>query len=170
MTTHSFGWLRLKKMAAYGAIFAVFLSVVGLTSCGKKFFYDDVQALPNEGWNKNQKLRFEMEVNDTISTFQFAMHIRNDMNYRYSNVYFFLETQFPNGNITRDTLECIVADAYGKWLGSGYGKLKQNLIVLNPSIRFPLRGKYTFDVQHAMREEVLQGITDIGLHVERNPN
>ena len=42
MTTHSFGWLRLKKMAAYGAIFAVFLSVVGLTSCGKKFFYDDV--------------------------------------------------------------------------------------------------------------------------------
>ncbi len=157
-------------MVGLGAFFTLFLLVVGLTSCGKKLFYDDVQALPKEGWSKNQKLRFNMEVNDTTSTFQFAMHIRNDLNYRYSNVYFFLETQFPNGNITRDTLECIVADPYGKWLGSGYGNLRQNLIVLNPSIKFPLTGQYTFNVEHAMREDVLEGIADIGLHVERNPN
>jgi gliding motility-associated lipoprotein GldH len=157
-------------MVGLGAFFTLFLLVVGLTSCGKKLFYDDVQALPKEGWSKNQKLRFNMEVNDTTSTFQFAMHIRNDLNYRYSNVYFFLETQFPNGNITRDTLECIVADPYGKWLGSGYGNLRQNLIVLNPSIKFPLTGQYTFNVEHAMREDVLEGIADIGLRVERNPN
>lgn len=170
MTNLLSGWQPCRISVRYIALFSLMLSLMALTSCGKKLFFDDVQALPKEGWDKNQKLRFSIEVNDTVSTFQFAMHIRNDVNYRYSNVYFFLETQFPNGNITRDTLECVVADPYGKWLGSGYGKLKQNLIVLNPSIKFPLKGQYTFDIQQAMRDEVLEGITDIGLRVERNPN
>jgi len=131
--------------------------------------FDDVRTLPSEGWQKDQKERFVFTVLDTTNTFLFYLHVRNEIDYRYSNLYVFMETQFPNGNITRDTLECILAEPSGKWTGKGYGRLKENMILLNPTIKFPVKGAYTIDIEQAMRDENLEGITNIGIRIERNP-
>ncbi|PKP53087.1 MAG: hypothetical protein CVT92_05820 [Bacteroidetes bacterium HGW-Bacteroidetes-1] len=140
------------------------------SSCNKSVFFDDVAKIDGGGWNRNDKARFEIEVADTAQTYMFFIHVRNDMSYRYSNLYIFMQTRFPNGNITRDTLECILADPTGKWLGKGSGKLRQNLILLNASLKFPLNGSYVMDIEQGMRDEVLTGISDIGIRIEKNPN
>ncbi|GAB1419487.1 gliding motility lipoprotein GldH [Bacteroidales bacterium] len=146
------------------------LGIVALSalSCGRHFLYDDIHSLPDGSWPITQKERYGFEVADTTATYRIFFHVRNSSDYRYSNLYLFMTTQFPNGNLTRDTLECILALPDGQWTGKGVGKLKENLILLNSGLKFPLPGKYIVDIQHAMREETLVGITDIGIRIEAN--
>ena len=161
-------WRITGLMKAKGFIFIMLAIVVAAASCGRKYLYDDIHNLPKTGWSADEKERFEFEVADTNATFLFYFHVRHKLDYRFSNLYVFMETRFPNGNIARDTLECILAEPDGRWIGKGYGRLKENLILLNPTLKFPLKGKYTLDIQHAMREEELKGLTDIGIRIEPN--
>ena len=74
-------------------------------------------------------------------------------------------TEFPNGNVSRDTIECMIANDEGKWLGKGWSDIKENNIQLKSGLRFPLTGNYKFLIQQAMRVDTLKGIVDIGLYI-----
>ena len=78
----------------------------------------------------------------------------------------FLHTTFPNGNQTHDTIECIFAYPDGRWIGDGSGSMRDLKILLNNNLRFPIKGNYHFEIEQAMREPVLEGITDVGLRIE----
>ncbi|MBQ2499473.1 MAG: gliding motility lipoprotein GldH, partial [Bacteroidales bacterium] len=99
--------------------------------------------------------------------YAFYLNIRHLENYRYSNLYVFLHTEFPNGNITHDTIECTFARPDGSWMSKGSGTIRSAKILLNPALRFPLSGSYHFEIEQAMRDDVLKGITDIGLSFEK---
>jgi len=141
----------------------LFLSV----ACDPGRVMDENMPVSEEGWSKDHKASFEVHIGDIAANYRFFINLRNSVDYRYSNFYLFLNTRFPNGNITRDTIECLLADPAGKWLGRGSGKLRENQILLNPSLRFPLKGTYHFEVEQAMRDEVLKGITDIGIRIQK---
>jgi len=134
-------------------------------SCNPDTVYNNNVTLPTEGWYKHNAIAFNVNINDSIDNHKFSLNIRNSINYRYSNLYLFLITEFPNGNISRDTIECILANNEGKWLGKGWGDIKENVIVLKSALRFPLVGEYKFLVQQAMRVDTLTGINDIGLSI-----
>jgi len=153
----------LKKSVSLSVVMAL-LSVI-LYSCSTDTVYHENVLLPSEGWDKNHPVVFNVNISDSINSFEFGLNIRNTTSYRYSNLYLFLITEFPNGNISRDTLECILANNEGKWLGKGWGDIKENDIVLKSSLRFPLTGEYIFRVQQAMRVDTLTGINDIGLSI-----
>ena len=67
--------------------------------------------------------------------------------------------------MSRDTIELILADVEGKWLGKGWGAVKENSILLSGDMRFPLKGQYEFKIQQAMRVDTLDGISDIGIRM-----
>jgi gliding motility-associated lipoprotein GldH len=140
-----------------------FLSV----SCGKAPLFDNNIAIKESVWKANENALFEVVVNDTTKIYKFYLNVRHTQAYRYSNLYVFLNTRFPNGNITRDTLECLLATPEGKWLGKGFGELKDNQILLNSALRFPLKGKYIFELEQGMRVKELKDISDIGIRIER---
>lgn len=134
-------------------------------SCNTNTVFNQNIALPSEGWHKNNAVAFNVNVHDSLDSYKFSLNIRNTTDYRYCNLYVFLITEFPNGNISRDTIECILADDEGKWLGKGWGNIKENDIVLKSGLRFPLTGNYRFLVQQAMRVDTLTGINDVGLSI-----
>ena len=41
-------------------------------------------------------------------------------------------------------------------------------VPLNENLRFPLTGTYHFEIEQAMREPVLKGISDIGIYIIEN--
>ncbi len=141
-----------------------------LISCNTNTVYNQSVELPAYGWYSNNAIAFNVDITDSVSTYDFGINIRNTTNYRYSNLYFFLLTEFPNGNISRDTIECLLANNEGKWLGKGWGDIKENPILLNSGLRFPLTGNYKFLIQQAMRIDTLLGINNIGLYVIKNDN
>ncbi len=138
-----------------------------LNSCNQHVLMDENMAIYKEGWNLNQKADFEVNVEDTLGLYAFYINIRQQETYRFSNLYIFLHTTFPNGTLTHDTIECVLAHDDGRWLGKSSGSLISNQILLNPSLRFPLAGNYRFEIEQAMRESLLQGIEDIGIRIEK---
>jgi gliding motility-associated lipoprotein GldH len=163
-------FFRSKKVSLTFLASAIFVFMLLFSSCSRRAIFDDVSSTGGDGWHMEEKQRFDIQVIDTMSTYRFFVHVRNDVSYRYSNLYFFMQTRFPNGNVTRDTIECVLADLSGKWNGKGTGQFRDHMILLNPSLKFPLSGKYTVDIEQAMRDEVLHGIRDIGIRIEKNPN
>lgn len=146
--------------------FAFFISCIFL-SCDKNRVFEENKEIPDNVWNANNKLKFEVNITDTISKHNFYINIRNADSYPYSNLFLFVTTKFPNEKMSRDTVECKLADETGHWLGEGLGDLWDNKILFKQGVRFPLAGKYQFEFEQAMRVENLPLIVDAGLRIEK---
>lgn len=144
------------------------LLVIFFTACDSNMVFDSSFTLPANGWNEKSAVEFkDVVVSDTLALYNFYVTVRNTDDYRYSNFYIFLTTKLPNGNLGRDTIEIKLAELNGKWLGQGFGHYKDNQILVRKALRFPASGKYDFLIEHAMRDEVLTGINNVGIRIER---
>ena len=143
------------------------VSLLVIQSCDSKRFYEENKRIEKSVWNSKDKATFNVTITDILSPYNFYFNLRNGGGYPYSNIYFFLKTVFPDGRISRDTIECQLADYDGKWLGSGISDVKFNRFLFQKGVRFPRKGKYIFEVEQAMRVSDLKGITDIGIRLEK---
>lgn len=138
-----------------------------LNSCNNNNIYDRYQKIDGEVWNNKQKLRFEFDIDDTISLHNIYLNIRHDQEYSYNNLWLFIKSIAPNGRNSIDTLECILANNKGLWLGNGLGDILDLEVLWKKNIRFPFKGTYYVEVEQAMRVDNLQGIKKIGLRIEK---
>lgn len=150
--------------------FVIITLALSFFSCNRGVVYHEYASIDDAGWHKDTIYHFEMLIEDSLSINDFFITIRNNTDYPYSNLYLFVTTEFPNGHTTRDTIECILAGKDGRWLGSGSGRIRENKIMLQKSLRFPLKGMYDIYLEQAMRKTILPGIEDIGFSVEISEN
>ena len=156
-------------MAYLKKISFILLIVTILSSCvNKNVIFDESVVISNAAWNNQDFPYFDVNVEDTTSAYNFYLNIRHLENYRYSNFYMFLHTTFPDGNQTHDTIELVLSYPDGRWIGKGSGSMRDNNILLNNNLHFPAKVNYRFDIEQAMRESVLEGITDVGIRFEIN--
>ena len=138
-----------------------------LASCSEPNLYDKYIQVNAEGWNYKDQVEFEVQITDTISPINFYLNIRHNADYNFRNLYLFLHTQFPTGQQSTDTLEIILAAPDGKWLGKGYGSIKEDRVLLKKDVYFPISGPYTFRLEQAMRQKNLKGIEDVGITLKK---
>ena len=154
----------------HGRTFALtvllFLATGLAVSCTNSNFNKRV-VIPEAEWRQENRVAFDVDIADTINGYVFGLELRHLENYRYSNLFVFLHTRLPNGNLTHDTIECTLATTEGRWIGKGSGSMRDLRVPLNENLRFPLAGTYHFEIEQAMREPMLKGISDIGLFIER---
>jgi gliding motility-associated lipoprotein GldH len=136
-------------------------------SCDTHVVFESNKKIIDESWNKNEIVIFETEINDTTELYNIFLNLRHSTQYSYRNFYLFFETEMPDGKIVRDTLECILADKAGKWTGSGFGRIKSHRFHFRENVWFPRKGKYVFRLEQAMRKDVLEGIVDVGVRIEK---
>jgi len=67
-----------------------------------------------------------------------------------------------------------MADASGRWLGTGFTEVKENKLIFKVNYKFPKTGIYKFSIVHANRKNgnlngdiFLRGITDVGISIEK---
>ncbi len=145
-----------------------FLSIVlFFTSCDSKRIFEENIEIPDNLWNVDSIVKLQVDITDTTTPTNFYVNVRNSEGYPYSNLYLFIRTKFPNGQQSDDTLECILADEKGQWLGSGMGDIYDNQIPFKRNVRFPVSGTYTFELRHGMRINDLPLIMDVGLRIEK---
>lgn len=145
--------------------FLIGLMIPLLASCNDDF--DKRTVIPEAEWQQENRVAFDVDIKDTLRGYEFGIGLRHLENYRYSNLFVFLHTTMPNGNHTRDTIECTLATPEGKWIGKSSGSMRELTVPLNENLLFPLSGTYHFEIEQAMREPVLKGISDIGLYIEK---
>lgn len=137
--------------------------------------FSEYKSIPEEkGWEKNNKISIEADLQDTESRHDVYINVRNADTYMFRNLFLYLHTKYPDGTVKTDTLECLLADEKGNWLGSGAGDLWDNSILFKKNTKFPQKGKYTFTFEQAMRYgdkaviDPLPFIMDIGLTIEKS--
>ena len=150
--------------------FIVFLSY----ACTSDIIYSEYQSLDNSEWKQKNELAFKLEMQDTVSSYNLFINLRNTKDYEYSNLYLITRMTFPDQTQVIDTLEYEMTDSEGKFLGSGFSDIKENKLFYKEKVRFQQSGSYIFQVKQAMRKhnevsglESLKGVKNVGLSVEK---
>jgi len=160
--------MRLQSsIPKYFIFFLLIISAFSIISCDKNSIYEKNKEIKNNNWNITDFKKFDVIIDDTLSLHKFYINIRHTGDYKYSNIYIFITTSFPDNSIIRDTAQIILADKDGRWLGTGLGNIKDNRILFKKGIRFPQKGIYSFTIEQGMRDQNLEGIADIGIRIEK---
>ena len=157
------------KLRILNSLFVLSLGLF-ITSCDGNRVFEENVAIKNNQWDIKQIVKLEVPISDNLSKNDLYINVRNGGNYNYSNLFLFITTSMPNGKKLTDTLECVLADESGKWLGKGTGQIIDNRIPFKRNVVFPDTGKYTIEIEQAMRMELLPEIYDIGLRIEKANN
>ena len=162
---------EILKINSFSIVFLVFFLMF---SCQDKPHFNQYKSIPNEGSKASQKVLFEFDVKDTISSRNLFINIRNNSEYKFSNLFIITELVFPNQTKVVDTLQYQMADEKGAFLGVGFTEIKENKLFYKENKKFLLSGKYQLNVRHAMRKngevhpiEFLKGIQDVGFSIEK---
>ena len=152
----------------------VFIVFITFTACNNNVVFDVYKPIDSAKWNKDSILTFTYNPTDTISKNNIYINIRNNKEYQYSNLFLIVGINFPNNYQVVDTLEYEMADAQGKFLGTGFTDIKENKLEYKTNVTFPTEGNYEITVQQAMRKsgdvdgiKLLKGVTDVGLQIEK---
>lgn len=146
-------------------IIMIFSSLI-LISCHKQtyqeyYFFNDGQ------WHSDSVVNYNYSILDTTKTYTLSLSIRHTVDYEYQNLFLFLDGEY------KDTVEIILSNKKGKWLGSGISNIREFKYILDENKKYFKKGNYKLEVEQAMRYgseekiETLQHILDIGLIISK---
>jgi gliding motility-associated lipoprotein GldH len=138
-----------------------------MQSCDSSRVFDENKKIHKSNWDVKQSLIFQVTIDDTITPHNVYLNVRNAGVYPFSNLFLFINTTMPQGQLIRDTIEVMLQSPDGKWLGDGLGDIWDNRILFKPNVRFPQKGEYRFELFQAMRVNPLPGIMDAGIRIEK---
>ncbi|HRH11178.1 MAG TPA: gliding motility lipoprotein GldH [Bacteroidia bacterium] len=148
------------------------LAVIGFafvfTSCGNEVVFSKYHTFDNNEWFAKDKVTFDLEITDTKNLNNILFKIRHADAYPYSNIFLFVTTSYPDGKVMTDTMEIMLANNKGEWMGSGAGDIFDFEVPVKKNVKFPLGGKYKFEFVQGMREDPLPFIMDLGLEIEKS--
>ena len=128
------------------------------------------------GWDIEESMKFE--IKDTIDfPSNIFFHIRNNNDYPFSNI-FLIASVKSNQNIYEiDTLEYMMANNKGEWLGEGFSMIKESKLSWKRSWKPNFTPPYFFEIKQANRkigqikgDKKLVGILTFGLSIEKISN
>lgn len=165
LSRSDFSHINLFRLFRNAILFSAMAMLV--SACGNKPLFEQNTEIKTRQWDLNEPVVFKVNVDDTLSRFNVYINLRNTGQYRYSNLYLFLTTQYPDKRIEKDTLDITLAEDDGRWKGNGLGDLFFNQFLFASNVSFISKGEYTFTVQQGMRTNPLPGIADVGLRIEK---
>lgn len=143
--------------------FLLFLLIAG---CNPPPYFAESKPIKNNAWKAEKTVHIEPEINDTTQAYRLFFSVRTTRSYPYRNLWLFVQTTFPSGHKTVDTVNCPLAYKSGKWIGRSSGEYIDHLIVYKDNYRFQEQGSYQYSIQHGMRDSVLHAVGDIGMRIE----
>lgn len=145
------------------------------TSCGdSKSIRIDKEIL--NGWNLEESIK--LEINDTIDfSSNIFFHIRNNNDYPFSNIFLIASLKSNQKVYETDTLEYMMANNRGEWLGKGFSSIKESKLLWKRNWKPNFSPPYLFEIKQANRkigqikgDKKLFGILSFGLSIEKISN
>lgn len=135
-----------------------------LSSCGHSVAYNAFVSLPMEGWHEDSVLSYDVCVADSTMDYDILIVVRHTNKYAYQNLWLFVDEYAGDQHISRDTIEAMVADDYGRWISRGFNTYELPLQYAT-SYRFASALHNRITIQQGMRTSCLKGISDVGIKV-----
>lgn len=153
-------------------ILACFCIVI-FVACDDSRTFDEYKSV-NNSWHKDSIISFAFKQNVAGKPYNLFINIRNNNDYKYSNLYIIASMEYPDGFTKVDTLQYLMANPDGTLLGYGFTDTKESKLYYKEKFKFPKPGKYKVIVRQAVRktgkiegETSLAGISDVGFRIEQ---
>jgi len=157
------------------SVISLFLFAFVAFSCQQSKSFDRYTSI-SEHWDKQQIIEYDFIAPDTTNPYNLFVNLRTTSAYKFSNLFLIVELDYPNGKVTKDTLEYLMAKPNGELLGSGFTSVKEHKLYFkgyDDSFVFSEEGTYKIQIQQAMRHRgepngvaQLDGIIDVGFSIE----
>lgn len=134
----------------------LFFLVVGFVSCQNENKKEVYHSFNNNTWNTDSIVSFELDNIDTTSSHDLYLMVRHTTNFKFQNLFLF--TNFEN---QQDTLELFLSEKSGRWLGKGFGEIKELKIRIKENVNFKENQDQIFSIEQAMRYEDLEKIINL---------
>jgi len=142
-------------------------TIVMFISCDSSVVFEEYKSFENQNWNTDSAAFFNYTITDTTSFNTVKIKLRHTVEYEFQNLFLFIETDVI------DTVELILANKEGMWLGSGVGDVREFEFEYQNAKLFSKKGNYSFKIEQAMRYgvaekiQVLNNVLAVGLSIEK---
>ena len=149
-------------------IIFVFLSLLLLVCCNTNT-ESSYSVFEEDSWHADSIITLSHSVVDTITKQNLYLNIRHTTDFEYQNIFLFVDFQEK-----RDTIEVTLSEKNGKWLGSGFGDIKEVEYCFAKEIIFNSKKTINVSFEQAMRygdQPVitnLKGIIALGVNIKKS--
>lgn len=144
----------------------IMAALVFVVSCETNVVYDTYRHVSLSGWERNDTLVFDFGPVKASGNYHEAIGLRINNSYPFKDLTLIVEhTVFPQKTVRCDTLRCGITDSRGIQSGDGISCYQYNFMLSD--LRLEHGDSVHVSVRHYMRREILPGISDLGLIVER---
>jgi len=137
-----------------------------LQSCEQPAFYTKSYSFKNNKWSQDVKPNFVIDFKDTVTLYDFVITLRTTTDYKYNNLWVFLNTTPPNGKTIREPYEIKTTYPDGSWIGKKTGTVVEHQLVFKRR-RLPYIGKYKFVLEQGISDKTIDEVLDISLRVQK---
>jgi gliding motility-associated lipoprotein GldH len=141
-------------------------TIVMFISCDSSIVFEEYKSFENQKWNTDSVAFFNYANSDTTSKNTIKIKLRHTVEYEFQNLFLFIETD------VMDTVELMLANKEGMWLGSGIGDVREFEFEYQNAKLFSKKGNYSFKIEQAMRYgmaekiQILNNVLAVGLSIE----
>ncbi len=171
-------------MKARNSLIGILLLLI-VWSCEQPAHYERSYTFKKNLWEQNVKPRFVLDIKELGKEHVFVLTLRTTTDYKYSNLWVFLNTKNPKGETTREPIEIAVTNSDGSWAGKKTGTIVETEVVFIRSkegdfevfdrpgnaprmLKCSLAeaGKYTFMIEQGITQMAIDEVLDLTLLVE----
>lgn len=158
--------MRKSKCQAVAIGILMTAALATMAACDRMPVYSHYEHTPAAGWEKNDTVTFRLSPVKEAGDYHEELGLRINEDYPFQGLCLVIQqTVLPSGYQHNDTLNCSLIDKNGRVKGAGIKHYQYNFHV--NTIRLNEGDSLHVLVKHNMKREIMPGITDIGLRVEK---
>lgn len=142
------------------------ISFVVLTACNQKHIYNQYHSVDNNAWKSTDTVQFPFVIEDENSNYEYAISVRHSNDFEFSNLWLKVLVT-GNGIDTSFRYEIPLFKNDGKPFGKNSGSICTQTVPLKTNLPLYKKGKYQISIIQLMRKDPLNGISDIGILIDK---
>lgn len=149
------------------SLFLILFTCIAFFSCEQIHIYEKKEGFSKLQWKQSNKVKLEVQLNDSAAYYNVYFLLRHADAYHYNNIWVNITTLFPGEASKTQRLNLVLANNIQGWLGAAFDDIIEHRVLLNNKPVLLPSGKYTFILQHIMREDPLENVSHAGIRIER---
>ena len=156
----------MRKSNKFWFLIFMFAVAVGITSCNRKTVYAHYEHTPMQGWDKSDTLAFDIPAVKQAGAYKEDIGLRVVNTYPFQGLSLVIkQTILPSGYVHSDTVNYTLFDRRGNTKGHGVS-FYQFQFHFN-TLQLREGDSLHICVKHNMKREIMPGISDVGIRVDR---
>ena len=120
-------------------------------------------------WEQNVKPSFVIDIADTTKEYDFILTLRTTTDYKYSNLWLYMNTTTPSKEHAREPFEIKITNPDGSWVGKKTGTIVEHSLYFKRR-KMPMKGAYVFLLEQGITDSKVDEVLDISLVVQEAKN